>query len=191
MKNIDLNKIAKALSGYGVTASVVVVADADENINNAYVQLWLSLLGTAKSLTWTAQLSHWNLSGLDFLQIHEWLGKQYQFLFDAQDTVAEHIKTLDIDFVIPFDTERHSRLAELAHNAGSSVDIHNLLTVYRDDLRVLKAQIAELNKAAGDENDAGGADFLGSFAGEVDKSLWFVKSLLKEQAVTIQAQNSR
>lgn len=181
MKSIDLKQLAKSLSGYGVTASVVVADEGSSGSGTGYIQLWLSLLGTIKSLTWIAQVSHWNVVGSEFVPVHEWFGKQYDLLFSAQDTVAEHIKTLDPDFMIPFDAERHSLLANTAQNSGSDSEARNLITGYRDDLRVLKSQIAELNKSAGDENDVGGADLLGGLAGNIDKEMWFAKSMLKSQ----------
>ncbi|NBP03157.1 MAG: DNA starvation/stationary phase protection protein [Proteobacteria bacterium] len=42
-----------------------------------------------------AHSAHWNYTGANFPQYHDFFGKIYEELFDAIDTIAEHIRSLD------------------------------------------------------------------------------------------------
>ena len=39
---------------------------------------------------------HWNITGLDFPQLHELLGGQYETMFEEVDRISEHMRYLNI-----------------------------------------------------------------------------------------------
>jgi len=61
-------------------------------------QLQLALnkvLADTFGMYYKAHAYHWNVVGLDFSQYHKFLGEIYEELFNAVDTIAEHVRAID------------------------------------------------------------------------------------------------
>jgi starvation-inducible DNA-binding protein len=59
------------------------------------VEMMKRLLATNFSLYLKAHNFHWNVTGVEFPQYHEFFGKIYGELFAATDLIAEEIRQLD------------------------------------------------------------------------------------------------
>lgn len=55
---------------------------------------------------------HWNVEGPDFVQYHDFLGNLYAEVWAAVDSIAEHIRALDM--YAPGSFKRFSELSEVA-----------------------------------------------------------------------------
>lgn len=61
-------------------------------------QLQLALnkvLADTFGMYYKAHAYHWNVVGPDFSQYHKFLGEIYEELFNAVDTIAEHVRAID------------------------------------------------------------------------------------------------
>jgi starvation-inducible DNA-binding protein len=54
---------------------------------------------------------HWNIEGSDFPQYHKFLEKLYEEVFEAHDTIAEHIRALQ--GYAPGSLSRYAQLTEI------------------------------------------------------------------------------
>lgn len=61
---------------------------------NDVIMTLRTLLAQTVYAYYKAHASHWNVTGADFPQYHEFLGDTYQALFDAIDPTAEVIRSL-------------------------------------------------------------------------------------------------
>ena len=119
---------------------------------------------------------HWNVEGSNFPQYHKFLGKLYEEVFGATDTIAEQIRALNA--YAPGSFTRFLELTDIEDeiNIPSSIEMMNRLIA--DNEKVL----VTLNiafKLADELDQQGLADFL---AGRIDvhnKHGWMLRSITK------------
>lgn len=123
-----------------------------------------------------AHAHHWNVEGMNFSQLHDFLGDLYVDLHGAVDTTAEEIRSLKeyaprtLSEMYQFKTINEGNIAITDRQMLEDLDIAN------------SGVIESLNKAmeiANSVNDQGLMDYL---AGRVDthkKHGWMIRSHLK------------
>jgi len=142
-------------------------------------QLVISLrvvLANSFIMYFKAHSHHWNVEGMHFSQLHDFLGELYQEVFGSVDTTAEELRALQeyapktMSEMYQFKTINEGNVATTA------------LEMLEDLVNANDGVIDSLNKAIGNAtavNDQGLMDYL---AGRLDthkKHGWMIRSHLK------------
>jgi len=142
--------------------------------NQDLIQSLHELLANCYMLSLKTQNYHWNVTGANFVSLHELFEQQYNELAQANDIVAERIRALGVHVkagvkyfntlsVISDGCEALSApkmLADLLHDHGVIIDL--------------------LNKAiALCDNDQATADMLVARVFEHEKTQWMLSSILE------------
>jgi starvation-inducible DNA-binding protein len=140
------------------------------------IEIMRKVLADAYAFQLKANNYHWNVEGPNFPQYHKFLGKLYEEVFGATDTIAEQIRALNA--YAPGSFTRFLELTDIEDeiNIPSSSEMMNRLIA--DNEKVL----VTLNiafKLADELDQQGLADFL---AGRIDahnKHGWMLRSITK------------
>lgn len=118
---------------------------------------------------------HWNIRGANFYSLHELLEKQYSWLLERIDDVAERIRTIgftadiDIGFAEKIMPKR-SRIADKDYKRM----LEDLIGLHKSITQYLRGSIQSMNS----NNDFATADLLTKLLGEHEKQIWFLDSHL-------------
>jgi starvation-inducible DNA-binding protein len=139
--------------------------------------LMKTLLASDFSYYLKAHFFHWNVEGKDFYQYHQFLQAVYEDAYEAVDTIAEMIRTLD-------------------EYAPGSLTRYNELTRIQDQTKVPRAQLMleellhdsgimvellnECFAAAEAENKQDIANFIAERLTATNKFIWMLSSFLRE-----------
>lgn len=172
---MSIYSISASLACQGIKHTVVA-ADPEANYQHA----WLQLLATVEEAQIHAQNAHWNVRGNNFMEIHKYFEDVIGFFQSSQDAVAEMLKSIDIDYLIPNGAKKllsHSLIAELSDKEVTSPrgNLKMLLKI----INVLRKHVHEMNALAEENKHVGGLNYLGELAQELDKRRWFTKAFLK------------
>ena len=121
---------------------------------------------------------HWNLSGDNFLELHELFEAQYNTVAEAVDLTAERISTLGgvaIGTTIEF-----AKMSQLKENPGKIPDNQSMLKeLVGDHESIIKSQRDFIDQCEGKYKDVGSADFLTGLIQEHEKMAWKLRKYLK------------
>lgn len=120
---------------------------------------------------------HWNVVGMNFKAVHEYLEGLYDGVTASLDAVAELLKMKDETPLASMkDYLEFSLVSELENR---DYQIKETVEIVLKDFETFKALAEEIRKEA-DADDV--YDVVGFFEGELEhfsKSIWFLKSMLK------------
>lgn len=122
-----------------------------------------------------AHAYHWNVVGPDFSQYHDFFGKLYEELFDAVDTIAEHVRA--IDGIAPNNLTMLKDLSSL-----QDADPTAPMDMFSDLLLANNLVLVSLMRAyqlADDADELGLANFIQDRIDIHQKHGWMLKATLK------------
>lgn len=96
---------------------------------------------TAFSLYLKAQNYHWNVTGPNFSQYHDFFGDFYSAVWSSVDNIAEQTRTLDV--YVPGSLSRFSELTKIADETSIIASDAMFRNLYNDN----ETLIAELTSA--------------------------------------------
>ena len=121
---------------------------------------------------------HWNVIGGQFKPVHEYLEGLYDSLSDSLDEVAEVLKMYD---EYPVASLRGflelSQIQELEEN--KDINYVDVLKIVLDDLVILQNQAKVIRNLALEDDIIGLIDSMEGIISNIDKELWFIRSMLK------------
>lgn len=120
---------------------------------------------------------HWNVEGPDFAQLHGFFSDVYNDVFDANDKIAEYIRTLQ-DYA-PASFERFGELTQIA----GQTKIPRARLMIEELLADNSTMIDLLNQcfsSASQENQQGIANFVAERIDAHGKWGWQLRSFLKD-----------
>ncbi len=121
---------------------------------------------------------HWNVVGGQFKPVHEYLEVLYDSLSDSLDEVAEILKMND-----EYPVASLKQFLELSQiqELDESKDINyvEVLKMILDDLVILQNQAKVIRNLAVEDDIIGLIDSMEGIISNIDKELWFIKSMLK------------
>ena len=140
------------------------------------IEIMRKVLADAYAFQLKANNYHWNVEGPNFPQYHKFLGKLYEEVFGATDTIAEQIRALNA--YAPGSFTRFLELTDIEDeiNIPSSIEMMNRLIA--DNEKVL----VTLNiafKLADELDQQGLADFLAGRINVHNKHGWMLRSITK------------
>lgn len=140
-------------------------------------ELMKILLASDFSYYLKAHFFHWNIEGKDFYQYHKFLQKVYEDAYEAVDTIAENIRTLD-EYAPGSLTRYHelSRIQDQTKVPRAQLMIEELLS----DSHIMIALLNECFAAATAENKQDIANFIAERLTSTNKFIWMLQSFLRE-----------
>lgn len=133
------------------------------------------------TLMFQTQRCHWNVRGKDFFALHEFFKECYTFLFEAIDTMAERMRTLDgftpmtltaMDEI----THAHSPWHALENNC----DARKMVEIFLENTHILLTQGKALCIIAGEQNDVVTQDLVIGFLEKIELLQWQARSYLHQ-----------
>jgi starvation-inducible DNA-binding protein len=135
------------------------------------------LLASDFSYYLKAHFFHWNIEGKDFYQYHKFLQKVYEDAYEAVDTIAEFIRTLDE--YAPGSLVRYHELTRIKDQTKvprAQLMMEELLS----DSHVMVTLLNECFAAAEAENKQDVANFIAERLTAHNKFIWMYQSFLRE-----------
>ena len=121
---------------------------------------------------------HWNLSGDNFLELHELFEAQYDAVAEAVDLVAERISTLGGEAIGT--AAEFAEKSQLEENPGKLPDNQGMLKeLVGDHESIIKSLRSNLDDCEEKYEDAGTADFLNGLMQEHEKMAWKLRKFFK------------
>jgi starvation-inducible DNA-binding protein len=136
-----------------------------------------TLLADSYALMGQTHLAHWNVEGPSFFQLHVAFQGQYEELFEAIDEIAERLRALDVYAPGGLVTlAKSSTIQEFSVGAAPAKDFVAHLA---ESHEILVAGSLELRKAAEAAADLETQDLAIKRIQTHEKTLWMLKSFLK------------
>jgi starvation-inducible DNA-binding protein len=138
------------------------------------------LLADETVLYATTRDYHWNVTGANFLSLHQQLETQYDQLAESIDEIAERARAIGIGARGNWaDLTKFARSsATPGIGLGATLMLSGLLSLHEDLIMQLRSDSAA---CATRFNDAGTADFLTSLMVQHEKTAWLLRSQLETE----------
>jgi len=150
--------------------------DLDLKVRTDVANLLAITLATTLDLKTQAKQAHWNVKGINFLQLHELFDQLSSELEEFVDLVAERIAALG---GAPLGTARiaaqNSLLPEYPYDIVDGVD-H--VTALAERYAIYAAHVRVGIEKTGTLGDADTSDLYTEISREIDKRLWFLEAHL-------------
>jgi len=133
-------------------------------------------LGTLEAWKVKSQGFHWNVEGENFVQLHELFGNIYEEADDAIDTLAEHIRTLEV--YAPGSMKRFIELSAIDEQdkiPSAKLMVKELIA----DSEIILGHLDKCFAEATKDNKQGIANFIADRQAAHAKFLWMLKSFAK------------
>lgn len=119
---------------------------------------------------------HWNVEGLQFVQLHEFTEKLYSEFFEKYDSVAEILKMQGYKPLVKLsDYLKTASIKELDKDVFTTKEV---LQTVLDYLNTMKTMALEIRELADKEDDFVTVNEFEDHITEFNKHIWFVKSML-------------
>jgi starvation-inducible DNA-binding protein len=119
---------------------------------------------------------HWNIEGANFPQYHGFLDGLYNEVWGAVDSIAEHIRTLDV--YVPASFLRYKELATIDDEVKIPSGMAMLKNLESDNQKVI-ASLTAAYLDAEKEKKVGFANFLQDRIDIHEKHGWMLRSITK------------
>lgn len=143
---------------------------------SAIRELLMGLAAFQRELLYQAHAIHLNLTGPNFLPLHELFKSEYEQLLEQFDTSAEYLRILDVTFPL---TAQALRL-KLSHDFRDLVDAdtNGMLITYHENLKQLVVTASCVEHCAAEERMIDIANTMAEFVNAANKTAWFLRSML-------------
>ena len=149
----------------------------DKN-RDAVVKILNAILSDEMVLLMKTRNYHWNVTGLQFNDLHKFFDAQYGELNGIVDDVAERARALgSLAMGTMGEFQKQARLKEHpGQHPGAKSMLSNLLSDHESIIRTLRADQAICQDTHG---DAGTTDFLIGLMEQHEKMAWMLRSFLE------------
>lgn len=139
------------------------------------IQQLRTILGTNFGLYFKSHSFHWNITGPDFVQYHNFLGDYYEQVFDNTDLIAEKIRMLGQ--YAPTSLGRMLELSDIEEEETIPECMEMFRKLIKDNDRFIFHLRAGI-KAADDVNEPAISNFLQELLDQHQKHAWMLKSIV-------------
>ena len=120
---------------------------------------------------------HWNVVGINFKPIHEYFENLYDGISASLDSVAEKIKMHEGTPLASL--KSYLELSDIEELPSVEVDSKKSLKIVLEDFIKMKSIIEEIRKEADEADLYDIVTLVESDLEQYNKSIWFIKSMLK------------
>lgn len=138
--------------------------------------LLLRTLAETSIVTLKAQNYHWNVEGMAFKPLHDLFQEIYEDHFEAQDTLAERLRALDVPINASY---AHFLEVSSIDEAAPGEDAGRMVDMLRADQEKLSRTLRTLAEVAEGCNDDVTNDLAIGRAHIHDKFAWMLRSHLR------------
>ncbi|MFI3258082.1 MAG: DNA starvation/stationary phase protection protein [Spirochaetales bacterium] len=120
---------------------------------------------------------HWNVVGLNFKAVHEYLETLYDGFADVLDEIAEAIK---MQGGYPLASMKdYLGATGISEIESKEYTVKDTLTTVYADIKLMTQQAEAIRKEAGDDDNYPITTMLESHLENFNKTLWFLDSMMK------------
>ena len=120
---------------------------------------------------------HWNVIGLQFKPVHEYLESLYDNMHEVLDEVAELLKMNGEYPLASF--KEYLKVSEIVELESKDYSVKEALEIALADIKVLRDNALELRRLASDEDFYPLQVMMEDHLANYNKVVWFVESMLK------------
>ena len=121
---------------------------------------------------------HWNVTGLEFAQLHVFFEEQYDILEAAIDEIAERVR--QIGFMAIGTLEEFKKVGKIKEQPGVNPNAVQMLRDLLDDHEAIIQQLREdIDTTAEKYQDMGTSDFLTAQLTTHEKMAWMLRAHLE------------
>jgi starvation-inducible DNA-binding protein len=148
----------------------------NEQAEPALIDALTNVMSDAFVFYFKAHSFHWNVTGKDFPQLHDFFGKIYENTFSKIDDLAEHIRALNAP--APMNLASIVAKSKIMENKDPLTAMEMVAALEVDNTKVLAGLLA-CAKMAEAADEIGLNDFLTQLYDEHKKLAWMLSSTLK------------
>ena len=145
-------------------------------MNNELIEKLKEVLGSAFVFYMKAHGFHWNVTGPNFPQYHEFFGDLYAEVWASLDDIAEHIRA--IEGFAPMTLARMTQLSVIAETSTIPEPIEMFRILLNDNTKLIEV-LKEAYKMAEDAEECGLSNFLQDRIDIHKKHGWMLRSTAK------------
>lgn len=119
---------------------------------------------------------HWNIYGMQFKSVHEYLETLYDGMTAYMDAIAELIRMHD-EYPAASMAE-YLKISDIKELASEKIDIKKALTIVLEDLTALDKTAKAIRAAADAEDEFVIVAMMEAHCADYQKTIWFIKSTL-------------
>lgn len=119
---------------------------------------------------------HWNVSGLQFKAVHEYLEELYDGITENMDEIAEVLR-MHGEYPVASMAD-FLEIASIKELSPEKVEVKKALSVALADLKTLDAEAKAIRAAADEEDLFDVVAMMEDQCGEFQKTIWFIESML-------------
>jgi starvation-inducible DNA-binding protein len=147
-----------------------------EQAEPALVDALMNVFSDAFVFYFKAHSFHWNVTGKDFPQYHDFFGKIYEDVFAKMDKLAEEIRALNAP--APMNLASLIASSKIMENKDS-LNAMEMVAVLEDDNTKILAGLLACAKMAEAANEIGLNDFLTQLYDDHKKLGWMLSATIK------------
>lgn len=133
------------------------------------------VLSTSFATYIKAQNYHWNVTGPNFAQYHEFFGEYYTAVYESVDEYAEHIRTLDA--FVPGSLSRFSELSKVEDELRIQTPDVMFKNLYEAN-EIMRKELNIARDLADDQKLRGIVNFLEERIDYHDKMHWMIRAFI-------------
>ncbi len=160
-----------------VKGAIAANIGLDEKARQQVIDILNNRLSDAEVLYTKTRKYHWNVTGMEFLQLHQLFESQYTALAESIDEIAERVRKVGgFAFGTLDEFKQHSSIEEQPGRIPNAEDM------LRDLLHDHEAVVRQLRDDADTTDELGDMltnDFLIGLAQEHEKMAWFLRAHLE------------
>jgi starvation-inducible DNA-binding protein len=135
------------------------------------------VLASSYALQLKIQNFHWNVTGMNFIQLHELFEKLYDDVDEAVDVIAERIRA--IGPFAPGGLSAFAKMSEIKDAPAKPPGEKGMLQQLASDQEAMSKLCADVCELADDAEDKVTADLMTQRMNAHDKNAWFLRAHLE------------
>jgi starvation-inducible DNA-binding protein len=152
---------------------------ASSSKTNAVASGLKMLLADSYALMAQTHLAHWNVEGPHFFELHVAFQKHYEELFEAVDEIAERLRALDV--YAPGGLSMLAKGSAIQEFSAGAAPAKDFVAHLVESHEIVLTTALELRKAAETSGDLETQDLAIKRIQTHEKTLWMLKSFLKNR----------
>jgi starvation-inducible DNA-binding protein len=119
---------------------------------------------------------HWNVQGLQFKAVHEYLEELYDDITEKMDEIAELLR-MNGEFPAASYAD-FQKLSTIKERPSEGIDVKEALSITLEDLKALDKDAKDARVAADEEDAFDVVMMMEEHCADYQKTIWFISSML-------------
>ena len=119
---------------------------------------------------------HWNVSGLQFKAVHEFLETLYDGITENMDEIAEIVR-MHGEYPAA-SMEEFLKITSVKELPSKKIDVKTALSIVLDEFKALDSEAKDVRAVADAEDAFDVANMMEDHCADFSKTVWFIESML-------------